>query len=162
VGTRKRRLQRAKLIRAVFEDCRILLVLRQPISLMISYYFEMLKAAQINRKSKFGDRGRYFDIETWLNQWVGHDRVLFSNKGILDYAHTVRIFVDLFGRESVGVFIFERLIEDPAKYIADICGFLGIKNHTVEQQAGHAKHNSRWTESQIETLKAISKSQSGV
>ena len=80
----KYRTARAELIRAVFGPCKILITLRNPISLAGALYFQQLRncikhriqryaTAQKRRNSPFRYLAPiYFDFETWLNE-VLHD-----------------------------------------------------------------------------------------
>jgi len=158
MGGRKKRLARANSMRQMLGDCKILFVLRHPIALLEAFYFQDLKGAQIGPTNTFRSRGHFEDFESWLNDWSSGDGGRLQNKGLMDYAHTARIYVDTFGRESVGVFLYERLVEDPAQYMDEICKFVGIENSPDVQKVGLAKYNIRWTEPQVEILKAISKS----
>jgi hypothetical protein len=95
----------------------------------------------------------YQPIDRWLaKNW---DRPGHAPRAHLEYAEAVEIFADVFGDDSVGVFLFEELVEDQRGYIEAICRFAGIDPregvaHTLNRQA-----NQRWTQEQLDRLRKI-------
>ena len=51
-----------------------------------------------------------------VNSWVTY----------LDYQKLIHRYVSLFGRENVGVFLFEDLVQNSENYARQVCGFIGI------------------------------------
>ena len=47
-------------------------------------------------------------------------------KGSIDYAATIQIYAELFGKSSLGVFVYEDLVENPKAFIRQVCEFVGI------------------------------------
>jgi hypothetical protein len=157
-GLRRNRLTRARLIRDIMGPARILVVLRHPLELLESYYFERLKAAQISDfHFKAMQRGTYLDIDSWLTRRLG-GRPVTEAIHVLDYAHTLKLYSDLFGQPSVGVFLYERLASQPERFIGEVCRFLGITPTDETAGAGNHRVYTRWTEAHVDSLRRISES----
>jgi hypothetical protein len=93
---------------------------------------------------------RWYTIEQWLKEHYNGEV-----KPHLDYAQTIRIYHELFGKESVTVCLYEELNENTNYFIEKIAQFIGID---PKEAIGHTDGqwvNRRWTEQQLKTLKAI-------
>jgi hypothetical protein len=155
-GDRNRRRTRANLVAEVIEDCRVIAVLRRPLDLLESHYFQRLKAAQI-KSDPVLRRGHYLDLDDWMERRVARSP-LPEAIDVLDYAETLRGFANALGSHRVGVFLFERLVEDADGFIGEVGRFLGLDRVPEVEGVGRSRFNSRWTEAQVDTLKAISAS----
>jgi hypothetical protein len=89
-------------------DCKIICSLRDHVSRSYSYY-------------KFMRRNAYtkFPFEEAL---VKHKLFVESNR----YAHHLKEWFRIFGRENVLVCLYDNLEADPQKYFNEICDFIGI------------------------------------
>ncbi len=158
-AVRKRR--QARTFQRVFDDCKVVIFVRQPAKFMESMYFQNLKGFQKpNRKPpgwghRFGKLPSYFSLEQWLDvMWHTPRKGAF---GHLLCAETADVYADVFGRDRVRVFVFERLAREPDAAIAELCEFVGIDAPEGIALLKGKRENDRWTDTQIERLKQISR-----
>lgn len=147
---------RAENIRNIVGDANITVCLRSPVSLIESLYIQLLKRDNIGGYAKVGKKHRFETIEQWLkNGWNkdGH-----PPKVHLEYAESLQIFTDVFGKNSVKVLLFEQLVEDQSSYIRNLCDFLGIDPEGGVQLASGPKINERWGQEQYNQLKVLNHS----
>jgi hypothetical protein len=129
----------ARNLRDIFEGCRVIVGIRRPIDLVEALYFQRLKRRHIGNQRRTFERPRSPSTEQWLEAIVAGDEL----GPHLDYARTIRIFVDALGRNNVWVFALEDLKDDPDRSARDLCEFLGIDvEEGVRLLAGH-QHNVR-------------------
>jgi len=148
--------QRAENLRAVFGPCKIIATLRHPITLIESLYLQLLKRDNVGGYSGFGKPMRYQPIDRWIDdQW---DAIGDAPKAHLEYANTIETFADVFGKENVGVFLFEQLTTNPQAYYEGICNFIGIDPQEAMSHVGETRKNERWTDTQLERLDSIHRS----
>jgi hypothetical protein len=152
-GCAARQAARARNLRAVFGSCRVMIVLRHPLKYVESDYFQALKCAHVGRGWGHHKRIGLFDIETRLNRvWAaGEDNDLSR----LRYAQTIQVFSEAFGKEAVGVFVFEELAADPKSFIRKVCDFLGIDPQEGWNLCQGRRENDRWTAEQLLRLRKI-------
>jgi hypothetical protein len=76
----------------------------------------------------------------------------------LDYAETIKMYVEQFGRENVCVLVFEDLLQDEIAFHQQLCDFMGIDStEALSLVEGHVD-NSRWTNIQLDRLQSIDSS----
>jgi len=106
---------RARRLAAVFPNAKIMITLREQVSLMASMYGEYLKA------------GGTYPVEAvidWDEGQVGrHEAFVLSQ---LKYDKTVKLYQELFGKENVLVLFYEEFLWDKIVYLERICQFAGI------------------------------------
>ena len=129
----------ARNLRAFTPGCRVLVGLRQPMELVEAVYFQRLKRRHIGRDSNPFERSPQPSAEEWLESVVA-GRELAAH---LDYARTIRIFVDALGRDNVGVFALESLRENPARFAEDLCEWMGIDKEAGARLLRGRRHNIR-------------------
>jgi hypothetical protein len=145
--------RRAENLKAVFGECRVIVGLRHPVRLVESLYLQLLKRDNVGSRASFRAGVRYMPIERWIEKnW---ERVGHAPRAHLEYAEAAEIFADVFGAESVGVFLFEQLVEDQPAYIDAICRFAGIDPREGVAHTLHRQENQRWTQVQIDRLRKI-------
>jgi hypothetical protein len=161
-GGAARKQRQARTFQRVMGDCRIVIFVREPMKFMESMYFQNLKGFQKpNRKPPawghhFGKLPRYFTIEQWLDvMWSLPRKGAF---GHLLCAETADAYAEVFGKERVRVFAFERLARDPDAAIGELCAFIGIDPEEGLVLLKGKRANDRWTDTQIERLKQIERS----
>ena len=77
---------------------------------------------------------------------------------VLSYSRNIQAAVNLLGKENVGVFVFEELINDPDRYYGAICDFIGI-DVAIGLRLTRQKHlHKRITQGQVEYLQRLSNS----
>jgi Sulfotransferase domain len=96
-------------VHALIPDCRLVAVLRNPVERAFSWY-------QYARRSR--NEGR--DLETFLE----------ADPAVLDgglYGRHLQRWFDHFPRASVKVMIYEELVQEPARELGGLAGFLGLE-----------------------------------
>jgi hypothetical protein len=161
-GGAARKQRQARTFQRVVGDCKVLIFVRRPVKFMESMYFQNLKGFQKpNRKPpgwgrSFGKLPKYFTIEQWLDvMWNLPRKGAF---GHLLCAETADAYANIFGKDRVRVFVFERLVKDPDAAIADLCEFVGVDAAEGVTLLKGKRENDRWTDTQIERLKQIEQS----
>lgn len=129
----------ARNLRDTFQCCRVMIGIRQPMDLVESLYFQRLKRNHLGKQAKRFEFPRSPSTEQWLESVVAGDELAPH----LDYARTVRIFVDAVGRENVGVFALEDLKENAQGFADVLCGFLGIDREEGARLMEARRHNVR-------------------
>jgi hypothetical protein len=115
----------AELLHDTIGPCRIVIMLRDQLHLAESYYLHMCK------------------VSSYLppNQWLGENwEVLLP---MLRYDQLVGSYARVFGKENVGVFLFEELRDDPAAFAARLCGFIGVEPKIGQQLLVGKRENVR-------------------
>lgn len=145
--------QRAENLKVIFGDCKIIATIRHPIKLLESLYLQLLKRDNIGGMAHVGRPPRYEPIDEWiLENW---DRIGDAPKSHLEYPEALEIYADVFGRENVGVFLFEQLLNDPRRYYAGVCEFVGIAAEEAISHCEGERENQRWTRQQMMRLQSI-------
>lgn len=109
-------------VRSVFDRCKLLLTLRNPIHRIPSEYLESLKGHFIKGSYKWIGPDPYVSLDQWLERAEANGH--FQN--MISYGQTIQNAVNLLGRENVGLFLFEELNECPKQFFTRVCEFLEI------------------------------------
>ena len=161
-GSAARRQRCAELFHDIFGPCRILILVREPISFVRSFYFQKLKSFNLKRGSQpswgrgFGSAPKYFTLNEWLEATWKKPKLKIH--GHLRYAETVEIYRSVFGDANVKVFLFEQLEEDDASILEEISRFIGVDPQESTKRFLGKRANERWAEEQIERLKELESS----
>ena len=161
-GSAARRQRCAELFHDIFGPCRILVLVREPISFVQSFYFEKLKGFNVKTGSQpswgreFGRAPKYFTLDEWLEAISKTDPLKI--RGHLQYAETVEIYQSVFGDANVKVFLFEQLEEDGPGILEEISRFIGVDPQESSKSFRGKRANERWAEQQIERLKELESS----
>lgn len=155
-GSLRRRRARAENFRAVFGDCRVIITLRHPVRFLESIYLYKLKDANLGPGRRLGTPPRYFRIDEWIGEESSR-----PEKGALthlEYAQTIEMLAGVFGREAIGVFLFEQLVEDARRFLRSLCAFIGIDAAEGVRLTAGKRQNDRWTSAQLDRFKAVERS----
>ena len=155
-GGYERQKRLAKNIERVFGPSKIILVVRHPIRFVESTYLQLLRGHNIRRAHKRYRPAGYFTVDDWLTQqW---DRPTKGDLRVLQSQQILEPHLAAFGRENVGVFLFEQLQKDPAAFISAVCDFIGIDPaEGVRLAAGEHAH-PRISTDDVERLKEVYRS----
>ena len=151
--TLEKRKVRARNLKEVFGEAKIIMTLRKPIALLESAYFQQLKRDNIGARAKRGRPPYYRTIDQWMDENF-HGEVLPH----LQYPETIQIYAEQFGVENVHVFLFEELIADHDRFFRNISETMEIDAEEGLSLVKANVDNSRWTTHQIQTLKEITSS----
>jgi hypothetical protein len=148
--------KRAENLKAVVGQATITASLRHPESLMKSLYIQLLKRDNVGGYAKKGKPHRFESIERWMA--TGWDRPGHPPNAHLEYAETLRVFADVFGKDSIHILLFEQLAEDQDRFVRDFCNILGIEPEQGVKLAAGRQSNVAWTQEQFDRLKALNRS----
>lgn len=105
-------------LKQIFPHAKIILVLRNQFNIIASQY----------RDHPFNPRcvriGRPVSINRWVEIALQDPLVKYANS--LNYYETAKCYADLFGKENVGIFLFEEMVTDLARYANRLSEFMGI------------------------------------
>ena len=100
---------------AALPDARILIVIREQKSMVLSAYKQYVRACGASSLSRYLDPPRR-----------GNDRgVPFFNPSFLEYHHLIGYYMELFGHDRVFVLAFEALRADPQGFVDSVAHFAG-------------------------------------
>jgi hypothetical protein len=145
----KRRV-RASNLKRVFGEATILMVLRHPLVLLESAYFQQLKRDNVSPKLKLGSPPYYQSMDDWLRS--GFEEEILPH---LQYGQTVQAFTEQFGIDHVHVFLFEDLVADEQAFFHRICSVMQIDPEEGVRLIQGERDNERWTVRQLEILRGI-------
>jgi hypothetical protein len=112
------RLTKAERLVDLFDDVKILICLRQPVSLIVSFYSEYVK--QINPGFE-----KLRDLNDWLDCNWSEERATSVTR-ILDFSCLIKAYRELVGENNVCVMLFEDLSSRPDYFSDQLSEFLGI------------------------------------
>lgn len=129
------RVTKAERLVGLFGDIRIVLCLRRPEDLMVSFYSESIK--QLNSRTH-----RFPTLDHWLEQEWSEKRATRYTR-FLDFSRLIRCYQNLVGEENVCVLLFEDLRDEPAEYARQLSEFIGINpQRTLELLQVHKENKS--------------------
>ena len=145
----KRRV-RARNLSRLFDDAHILMVLRNPLALLESAYFQHLKRENVSPKLGCFRPAYYQTIDQWLEEHFQGEILPH-----IEYGQTVQVFADYFGLQNVHVLLFEDLVADESAFFRRVCSLMQIDAEEGLELVRGERDNERWTTSQVETMKRI-------
>ncbi len=147
--------ERIKRLHSIFGSCRIMMTIRNPLTQTPSQYLQDIKGHFIRQNRPWMGGQPYIDIDEWLKRKIAKRKSLDN---LFTYSRNIQTAVNLLGKENVGVFVFEELLDNPDQYYAAICNFIGI-DVTQGLELTQQKHlQQRITQGQVEYLQRLSKS----
>jgi hypothetical protein len=135
----------ARRIHSAFGPCRIVITLRNQLEVIRSFYA---------MHGQYGDgvflvaspheRVRTpMSFKRWLRLSM---RAPWKNlPSVLHYYDVIHFYASLFGRENVGVFLFEEFVRDPESYVRKLSAFLGIDTEKAIALVAGKRENQRFT-----------------
>ena len=116
----------AQRIKDTFSPCKIIITIREQRDIIKSFYGMHGRFGQylFLCKDEMEKVRIPLSMEDWLTYSIrAYDKSFLS---ILHYYETIECYCHLFGRENVGVFLFEEFVEDRDTYMKKFCEFLNI------------------------------------
>ena len=151
VASLPRREAVARNLSKVFASCKVVIGLRRPTDFVEALYFQHLKRRHLGARSSRLDFRQSLAPEAWLGAVVRGEAMADH----LDYARTIRIFVDALGRESVQVFALEQWQAAPSTFAERLCAFLEIDAEEGGRLLAGRRDNRRLTESVYRRMRAF-------
>jgi hypothetical protein len=163
LGNRSPALNLESLRRAqrVFGTCRLLVFLRNPFQRIPSEYLQSLRYNYLTLgKRSLGIRSIFQPIYLSFERWLCNEQKSGNLQILLGTSDLIRGAIDIVGRGSVGVYLFEEFRDDPQKTIRAVCGFLQIDPVQAVESLDHEENhlNARMTEGQVKYLQEMQKS----
>ncbi|MDO6746285.1 hypothetical protein [Gilvimarinus sp. 1_MG-2023] len=138
--------------RDLFGDVRVVATLRNPLKRLPSAYLHAIRASARNGKHYTIPDGHVFiSLDDWL---AGSRHGMSIHDPRFDFADNLRFAAKFLGRDKVGVFLMEDMIEDREAFFASILRFMGVEN--VDAQLFEDKHlNPAFTTAELTFLQSI-------
>jgi hypothetical protein len=160
----KKKLQ-AQHFKAFFGPCQIILVIREPVSFLKSFYVQMLRNFQEQPPehrpkwmNSIGEAPHVFGFDEWLQKtWDG----MASPKNYISYADTARAYASVFGKQNVHLFLFEEFVRDPDSFITRLSQLLQIDPEESSTLLKKRRSNERLTTDYIDRIRAVERSSGG-
>ena len=134
-------------IQAVFEPCRIIIMLRNPLNQLPSLYLENLGGLYLRNRWQSTDYRMLDNVSAWLNDNP-------SNSLWFNYSENIRISVDRLGKNNVGVFLFEDFAENAKEFYQSLSKFIGIE-HDNDWLQHESHYHPRMTEAKLEHIRKM-------
>jgi|APSaa5957512535_1039671.scaffolds.fasta_scaffold84401_1 hypothetical protein len=116
----------------ITKDVSVIMVIRRQYDYLKSLYVQRVGAA--NEKKSFNE---WFD-----SNWENGIRL---NKQV-DYLAKIQAYLDILGKENVGIFIYESFREDAGGFTHDLCNFIGLDCTSLKRElVNNEKINQRMT-----------------
>ncbi|VAW80547.1 hypothetical protein MNBD_GAMMA15-2368 [hydrothermal vent metagenome] len=112
----------ARRLKELMPDARVFFTLRRQEEILASWYLQKL--------SKYIRGNNFVSFDRWLTlKTKAEHRSILDD---LDFFRAIDFYAGLFGRENVGVFLFETLREDSGLFASDLSNFLGVDTGQFE------------------------------
>lgn len=107
----------ARRLRDVLGPCKVVMVLRNPLTWIKSYYLEDLRPEGQKTIA-------FMDLNAWVEQ--AFDRRPNSPVQILKYREIIESYASVFGQKNVGVLLIEENVKAPEMFQDRFCRFAGV------------------------------------
>ncbi|MCK4509203.1 MAG: sulfotransferase domain-containing protein, partial [Desulfuromonadales bacterium] len=148
-------LQMLARVKEIFGSCRIMYVLRNPLTQVPSEYLQNIIGKFVKQGRKWMEPSASLDINTWFENRTSRtsrpDEALNYNRNIQDS-------VELLGRDNVGVFLFEELMETPESYYRALSNFIGIDADETVALCQQKHFHPRISQGQLDLIRKINSS----
>jgi hypothetical protein len=128
----------ARGIHAVCPHARIVILLRDPVARAYSNYY-MYERYGVERSSFFEAVQRDHSKAIEANNWSGLFPQLYVELGL--YYEQVLRYIETFGREQVGIYLFEDMQKDTRGLMSEICGHIGVDPALLDSKELARVHN---------------------
>lgn len=139
----------AERAREAFHPCKLIIVIREQRDILRSFYGMHGRFGQYLFVHK--EELERLDLPLPIDQWL---TLCFSSfernlTAILHYNRVISLYQESFGEENVGVFLYEELKHDPARFVTKLCDFLDIDAASAIGLVESRKENSRITRGEL-------------
>lgn len=136
-------------LQAVCGSCRIMITVRNPVARLPSMYLQHLRGNHAQLENSF------ISFEEWLGSEAQRRGGLDQVFGYRDY---IEIAINQFGKDNVGVFVYEHFQADANQYLQEVSGFLGIDPAETIALADGQRLHSRLSASQLARMEELNSS----
>jgi sulfotransferase family protein len=130
----------ARRLHEALSPCRIIVTIREQLDSIKSYYGRHGRFGQYLFLTK--EAGEQLSLPMTLTEWLRYS-LRTSDKnyvGTLQYYETISYYAKLFGRDNVGVFLYEEFVRDQEAYVRRLCRFLGVTDVEKGVELVRGKH----------------------
>jgi hypothetical protein len=117
----------AERIFEILPDIKIIFILREPVSALLSYikFKPGISQEQLSVKSfvTLAKDGNQFDSN--LDEEIDRKKILGRLQAGC-YVNNIKIFLSYFSKDQVGVFFYDKLLKDSNAFMREICNFINI------------------------------------
>jgi hypothetical protein len=120
----------APAIRAAFPDCRLVVLLREPVARAWAGYLHLVRDGR--------ERGSFRqaldqEAERLARRW----EPLWGHKALGLYGEQLSTVLEAFPRDQVGVWLYDEMRADPRRLFAEVCRFIGVDPGFVPEFTRH-------------------------
>jgi hypothetical protein len=126
------------------------MTIRHPVALLQSAFLQQLKRDNVGAGGGFGRPVFCCTMDEWMAAELDRDV-----KHHLEYADTVMAYVDQFGIDRVHVLVYEDLCADSQAFFTRVCEILEVSASEGLNLIARERHNTRWTQHQLDALETI-------
>jgi len=148
-------LEMLRRVKTVFGGCRIIFVLRNPLTQIPSIYIQNLRGHFVQNEYSWLGHKTYVDIETWYRK---RDKHISKASPLFNYCSCLRAAIDFLGKENVGIFLFEDLQTDSDSYYRAVCEFMQIDPEVGVSLAEKKHLHGRISQTQVDYLRKVNSS----
>ncbi len=113
-------LEHARRIKNTFPEARIVIFIRRQPDIIASSYAQYIKGGGTHSLKKF----------LYHQSLINLGGLMLFNWQHFEYHHVIRLYIDLFGKDNVHVFIFEEFINGKREFVQSFCDRLGLETDT--------------------------------
>lgn len=125
-------------LKRIFGDAKIILTIRRQSEWIASSYVWYVRSIRRPWRGGFPST-----LESYLqSNWANRSHSRFAT---CDYASIARAYEREFGKERVGVFLFEEMVSNPERFNEKLCKFIGVEPDTANAGPWYADTNPRMT-----------------
>ncbi|HZT97653.1 MAG TPA: sulfotransferase [Chloroflexota bacterium] len=128
-------------IKRSFPECRVAIVLRNPVDRAVSHYRALTNIGRERRSFEVAFRA---SMEGREQGFAWKD---YAGTGL--YADRIAEYLNTFGRDRVRVWTFDTLQTQPADVLAELCGLIGVA------PLDPASISRRWNSSEADVLRLL-------
>ena len=137
---------------SVFGSFGVIVTIRNPLTWIISQYLQHLRGHFINSNNPWMGKSPYIDLDSWLKKLVLSRNSLDE---LFSYRANIEAAINLLGKDNVGVFVFENLINDPSQYYREILDFIGIDISQGLELTANSHLQPSMTQTQFSNLRRL-------
>lgn len=125
----------AKRVKEIFNDPKIIIVIRNQEDLVVSLYNQYIGTSKTNDP-----------FPKWLNENWSKEIDLSNN---LNYYNKISIYADIFGKENICILTLEEMRDNLKLFTEKLCSFIGVDSQEAYKLMNSRKLNQRMSQLQL-------------
>ncbi len=139
-------------VQRIFGSCRIIYVLRNPITQLPSQYLQHVSGKFTRGGRSWMGKSAFLSFDAWFELLLNKCSL---PRDFLNYSQNIKLSTELLGKDNVGVFLFEDMINNPEAYYHSISDFIGIDTDEVFFHLQQKHFHPRISEGQLDLIKKL-------